>query len=245
MSERFVIERRFRGPPESANGGYACGVLGERIGGRGAEVSLRAPPPLERELRIERDNERLLLLDDDTLVADAVPYALDVAVPELPTLAQAREAAANTSWIDEHPFPECFVCGPARRFPDGLRLFVGPVKGRELFAAPWDPHASLADGEGIVPASIVWSLLDCPTGVAIPPGRPSVLARLRARLDRSVVASSPHLVCSWVVAHDGRKHLGAAVIATTDGEPCAVSEGLWIELRDPSNHGAVAQDHAP
>jgi len=59
LPERVVIERRFRGPSESANGGYACGLLGERIGGRGAEVSLRVPPPLERELRVQRESERL------------------------------------------------------------------------------------------------------------------------------------------------------------------------------------------
>jgi len=57
-----------------------------------------------------------------------------------------------------------------------------------------------------------------------------------------VLARSPHLVCSWVIAHDGRKHVGAASITTVDGELCGVSEGLWIQLRDPSSHGATVQD---
>ena len=47
--ETVTIDRRFRGPLRSANGGYACGLLGSRVG-PAAEVTLRLPPPLERPL---------------------------------------------------------------------------------------------------------------------------------------------------------------------------------------------------
>src|SRR5438552_14612416 len=40
-----VIERRFCGPPNSANGGYVCGLLAAHIDGN-AEITLLAPPPL-------------------------------------------------------------------------------------------------------------------------------------------------------------------------------------------------------
>ena len=43
----MTIDRRYRGPLHSANGGYAAGLLGSRLGGA-AEVTLRLPPPLER-----------------------------------------------------------------------------------------------------------------------------------------------------------------------------------------------------
>lgn len=65
-----TIHRRFRGPLDSANGGYAAGLLGPRIGGP-AEVTLRLPPPLERPLAIRRDHGRLLLEDGVRLVAEA------------------------------------------------------------------------------------------------------------------------------------------------------------------------------
>src|SRR5512138_2743309 len=54
----ITIDTRFRGPPNSANGGYACGLLARHVDKRGAEVTLRAPPPLARPLDVvagERD----------------------------------------------------------------------------------------------------------------------------------------------------------------------------------------------
>lgn len=47
----LVIDRRFRGPPNSGNGGYVCGCLARYVAGD-AEVTLRAPPPLERPLDV-------------------------------------------------------------------------------------------------------------------------------------------------------------------------------------------------
>jgi hypothetical protein len=47
--QTMTIPRRFRGPPNSSNGGYVCGMLARQIAGA-AEVTPRAPPPLETEL---------------------------------------------------------------------------------------------------------------------------------------------------------------------------------------------------
>jgi hypothetical protein len=47
------IDRRFCGPPGSGNGGYTAGHLAALIGDS-AEVTLRRPPPLETEMRVER-----------------------------------------------------------------------------------------------------------------------------------------------------------------------------------------------
>jgi len=46
-----MIEQRFCGPPRSANGGYVCGLVASYIEGS-AEVTLMAPPPLNRRLDI-------------------------------------------------------------------------------------------------------------------------------------------------------------------------------------------------
>jgi hypothetical protein len=45
MSNAVTIERRFRGPSESGQGGYSCGLLARAIDAPAAEVTLRAPPP--------------------------------------------------------------------------------------------------------------------------------------------------------------------------------------------------------
>ncbi len=47
----IMIDRRFCGPPNSGNGGYVCGRLARHIPG-GAEVTLRAPPPLDKPLDV-------------------------------------------------------------------------------------------------------------------------------------------------------------------------------------------------
>ena len=47
MGEEVVIDRRFRGPPASANGGYTCGLVAAALGTWAAEVNLRVPPPLD------------------------------------------------------------------------------------------------------------------------------------------------------------------------------------------------------
>src|SRR6267154_1295695 len=46
-----IIDKRYCGPPNSGNGGYICGRLARHIPG-GAEVTLRAPPPLDRPLDV-------------------------------------------------------------------------------------------------------------------------------------------------------------------------------------------------
>src|ERR1700741_4584486 len=47
----IVIDKRYCGPPNSGNGGYFCGRLARHISG-GAEVTLRARPPLDKQLDI-------------------------------------------------------------------------------------------------------------------------------------------------------------------------------------------------
>jgi hypothetical protein len=240
VSERVSIVTRFRGPPTSANGGYTCGLVAQRIAARSVEVSLRSPPPLERALAVEYRDGRVLLMDGANLIAEGLACDFDVSIPDPITLEQARAAAEHYEWTDTHPFPECFVCGPARPPPDGLGLLLGPVAGRELYATPWVPEVSLRGDDGALAPIFIWSALDCATGVAVPFGRPSVLARLRVRLGVPAPVETQCLVTSWVIASEGRKHLGGAAITAIDGTLHGASEGLWIELRDPPDHGAVA-----
>jgi hypothetical protein len=47
----MTIAHRFRGPPNSGNGGYVCGMLARHMPGA-AEVFLRAPPPVSDGLRL-------------------------------------------------------------------------------------------------------------------------------------------------------------------------------------------------
>ena len=117
--ETLTIGARFNGPDGSANGGYTCGRIAALLGGS-AEVTLRSPPPLERALAVERDGDRLEVLDGETLVAEAVPGSVELDVPDPPSWAEAERAAARYPGFAEHAFPRCFVCGPDRDAGDGL-----------------------------------------------------------------------------------------------------------------------------
>jgi hypothetical protein len=90
--DTVTIGRRFRGPVDSANGGYASGVLGSRLDAA-AEVTLRLPPPLECPLVVRRDGERLLLEEGDRVVAEAVPADPGLEPPRPPTFEEAAAAA--------------------------------------------------------------------------------------------------------------------------------------------------------
>ncbi|MGH3037371.1 MAG: hypothetical protein ACRDMU_09340, partial [Gaiellaceae bacterium] len=131
------IPARFNGPPRSANGGYTCGLVARLLGGE-AEVTLRVPPPLERELRVVRANGRVELWDGETLVAEGEPAVVDVDVPAPVSLAEAEAASTRYAGFAHHAYPTCFTCGPER--DDGLGIYAGAVAGRDgVVAAPWTP----------------------------------------------------------------------------------------------------------
>lgn len=232
MTSTTTIDRRFCGPPRSANGGYTCGVLAGAIQGA-AEVTLRSPPPLDRPLTIDVDTEGAALHDGDVVVATARGTLVDLDVPAVPSLADAVRAAAHSPLHDDHPYPTCFVCGPNRAPGDGLRLLCGPVDGRRVYAARWCPEWSLAGEDGVVLPEFVWSALDCPSGVVtalLGEVGLIVLGRLAADLRSDVRAGEPHVVMAWPVSRDGRKLHTAAAVCTQEGTLCAVARATWIEI---------------
>ena len=228
---------RFRGPPGAANGGYACGTLAARLNGA-AEVTLRRPVPLERPLLL-RDGDGVLLLEDEgQLCAEARVSTTPVgqSVPRPPTLAEARAAAGRAAYYDAPVFPGCFGCGPARAQGDGLRIFPGPVPGREVLAAPWSPDPSVGGPDGLVPEEVVWAALDCPGGVAVaealatPAEGAALLGRMTARLDGPVRIGTAHRVVAWLLERDGRKHIAGSALFGPDDELLAVARAVWITV---------------
>jgi hypothetical protein len=212
-----TIPRRFCGPPDSANGGYTAGILASALAGA-VEVTLRHPPPLERELALDADGTRAWLRDGETVVAEAVAVRLDLDVPEPVAAAVAAAASARSRTRlhpETHPFPTCFACGPARTAPDGLRLFAGPVAGTELFAVPWSPAE--------VTPEVVWAALDRP--------RPHVLGRIAGRIDRMPATGEQHVIMSWRIGRDGRKLFAGSAIFGPDRGRRAAARATWIELR--------------
>jgi hypothetical protein len=217
------IDRRYRGPLTSANGGYACGRLAAYVDAQEVEVTLRLPPPLEQPLAVEHDGEIVRLLDGDALVADARPAMVDVDPPSPVSLEEAEAARDRHVRGGGSDFGECFVCGIRA---DGLRVHVGPVAGREpLHAAPLVLDQPAPE--------LVWAAIDCPGAYAVgDEGRGDiVLGRMTARIERVPRPGEPCSVVSWPRGEDGRKlHAGTALFAG-DGALLALAKQVWIAPR--------------
>lgn len=218
--ESLTIGARFNGPDGSANGGYTCGRIAALLGG-GAEVTLRSPPPLERALAVERDGDRLRVVDAETVVAEAVPGSVEIDVPEAPPWEEAEAASARYPGFAEHAFPRCFVCGPNREPGDGLRIFAGPL-GDGSFAATWAPAE--------VRPELVWAALDCPGAIAVgfPDRGETLLGRFAVTIDELPQPGERCVVLAWPLGEDGRKLYAATALVGADGRPLAKARATWI-----------------
>src|SRR5689334_16383255 len=121
----LTIPERFNGPPGTGHGGYSSGRValalreavdaaaavagnGGAAGGAAAglggddaiEVSLRAPVPVERELAVELRDDGVVVVDGETLVAEARPATLDIDPPAPPPIADARAALEHAPFLD-------------------------------------------------------------------------------------------------------------------------------------------------
>jgi hypothetical protein len=224
--DTVTIDRRYRGPLTSANGGYAAGLLGSRFDG-GAEVTLRLPPPLESPLDIRWDDHRLLLEDGDSVVAEAVSADPGVTPPVPPEPAEAEAASAGIGAWGPPAFAECFVCG-VRHDGSGLGIHAGPVGGRDgLVAATWLARE--------VSPEVVWAAIDCPGAYAVgDPGRGEVvLGRMTARVDRLPGEGELCVVVGWPIGEEGRKLFAGTALFGASGDVLAVARQVWILPRSP------------
>lgn len=230
-----MIARRFRGPPDSANGGYACGVVGKRLG-RIARVTLRSPPPLEVPLLLQAGTAgSVTLVRGEHVVADGIAAELQDGIPDPVSVDIATSASENYAWAAGHPFPGCFVCGPERDAGDGLCIFPGPVPGRSVVAAAWVPDRTVCDRRGQVHVEVMWAALDCPSWfglLAFEPGaRVALLGQLTVWVRRCPAAGSPCVVMGWSRGREGRKLYGGAAVYSSGGNLLGRSEAVWIEPR--------------
>jgi hypothetical protein len=219
----ITFARLYRGPLTSANGGYACGRLAAFVGADEVEVTLRLPPPLDRPLAVERGGDVVRLLDGDALVAEARAAAVDVEPPDPVSLADAEEARAQHLRDYGPDFRECFVCGDRE---DGLRIWAGPVAGREpLHASPIAlPESS---------PELVWAAIDCPGAYAVgDEGRGTiVLGRMTARVTRVPAEGQPCVAASWPIGEDGRKLYAGTALFDVEGDVLALARQTWIVPR--------------
>jgi hypothetical protein len=236
----FTVPSRFRGPPESANGGYFAGRVAALLG-RDLRVHLRRAPPLGAALRVERRADGgFEVRDADTLIAEATAETLQLSVPVAVPYMAALAATRHFAGFAHHPFPGCFVCGTERARGDGLRIFASTLPGfaRDVdrrVAAAWTPEPALAAADGKVHPEYLWAALDCPGyfAVAQPVGQVRLLAEFAVRIDRRVHADEPCVILGWTIRREGRSALAGTALFAHDGTLCACAEGRWVEPRAP------------
>lgn len=229
----ITIASRFCGPKNSGNGGYTCGVVAGLLGGS-AEVTLRAPPPLDTRLQAAIADGHARLTHDGALIAEGRATEIEVAVPKAPTWEQAAAAQQRFPGLKHHDFPHCFTCGTARKPGDGLLVQTGPVADHdEIFASTWIPDASLAGGDSFVKPEFLWAATDCAGAWATGSRQksPSLLGRFAARFTRKVKAGERCIVIGWPIGHDGRKHHAGTALFTAGGDLIGAGRQTWVEIQ--------------
>ncbi len=232
-NREIAIDPAFEGPPGSAHGGYACGVLASYVADD-AEITLRKPVPLGTGLRLAPHDGGLALHDKNDLVAEGASTVLEDRPPRPPTFAEALAATASFPGLHSHQYPRCVGCGTGRTDAVALRIFPGPLVARELVAAVWYPSGD-ATAAGFIKPEFAWAALDCPGGWAAVHfgriGRPAVLGRMAARLLPRITAQQAHLVVGWLERVSGRKLIAGSALYTRDGALQGFSRQTWITLR--------------
>jgi hypothetical protein len=231
----LTIASRFCGPPTSANGGYFAGLVAT-LSPKTVSVRLRKPPPLETQFAVTQLADGALQVHSgEELVGEALAATLSLDPPSPPEYLGALEASRGYAGFRYHRFPTCFVCGTQRARGDGLRIFAGPVAGRQILAAPWVPDESLDAGDGKVRAEFMSAALDCPGYYAVAPDDcMMLLAQFTAHVDRRVPVGESCTVVAWQISSQGRKREAGTAIYDGRGQLCGRARALWIEPRSES-----------
>ncbi len=228
------VASQFRGPPQSGNGGYVCGLMAGALAGP-VTAMLRAPVPLDAPLTLASDGQSARLLDEgDRLIGEARCAALDALPPPPPppSLAKAQAAGQRFVGLQRTFHPICFTCGPGLEDGYGLRVFTGQVEGAPEgeVAGVWTPHPAFAEADGLVAAEVVWAAIDCPGSVAwvVQGGGGGLLGTMTGAVLRRPAPGETLIVTAWPVERSGRKSLSGAALFTASGELVAHSHQVWI-----------------
>lgn len=220
-----------------------CGRIAGYLDGP-VTVTLLRPPPLDMPMTVEPGaGDALTVRHGDTPVARAVSarQGPPPRVPDTVSMPEAVAAEGRAGYFRDPVYPGCFVCGPGRAPGDGLRIFPGPVPGRELWAAPWMPDdASLASDGRCLPPELVWAALDCPSGIAaaeaadVGPDLAIVLGRMTVTLAGPPAVGERYRVIAWPMGRDGRKLTAGSALLGPGDEVLAVASTVWLTVARPA-----------
>jgi hypothetical protein len=239
----ILIEKRFNGPPTTANGGYVCGRLAQFVDGPGAVVRLLSPPPLDTALEVRETDTGVVLLDGDIVLANARPARVTLDAPACPSFEEAQAASRRFRGFTSHWFPCCFVCGTDRFPGDGLGIFAGPLEGSGMVSCPWVPDGRVASPGGSVSPEFVWAALDCPGSFTfIPaPDEAILLGEFQVELFGDISVGERCVLVAWQIAHHGRKHITATALFGESGACRGIGVATFLTVPRTAVKGADVQ----
>ncbi|MDA0979139.1 MAG: hypothetical protein O3B72_11305 [Proteobacteria bacterium] len=245
MQDSITIPERYRGPPNSGNGGYVGGVFSKLLNPdhqQAVEVTLRSPVPLDRSLQVSFADGEVRVRDGEQLIAEIRQSVIELEIPQTPDWnlvrdSQPRSLSFARDLNEQLPgrqgfHPICFCCGYEHE--DGARVFAAPVgDSSSQVAALWETRESWAADDGQLPVEYLWTAMDCPgqfaymaTGI-----RTGLLGRMTARIHDRPMAGQTLLVTAWPIQVDDRKHYAGAAVFDADGRLFSEAITLWIGRR--------------
>lgn len=233
-----IVPGNHVGPPTMGHGGYVAGLLARevlRARDGAVQITLRRPTPVDHELEVlDAGTDRWELRDGDDLIAEAEPSTLDLEIPPVPGVddARAAEAGSPSRWEGRGVHPVCLGCGLARTDDEGLEIGVGPlvVDGHEQVAAAWRPKQAHAGRDGTVDPLWVLAALDCPGAMAfIARGTSAgLLGRIVFEQRAPVTLAEDHVVLGWQIGTEGRKLFAGTALASAEGRVLAAARATWF-----------------
>ncbi len=230
MTKSILIDKAFCGPPESGNGGYACGSIAANLDFP-VQVTLRKPPPLNTKMDLIINGQKAQLMHGEILIAEAQKANFELDLPQATPWKKAVAATKNYKGHVHSPFPTCFVCGSDRKHGDGLKIHPGKV-AKDTAVAAWIPHELFGNNQGILQTEYIWAAMDCPGAWAfIEKDQVCVLGQMAAKSFAPVKTGEKYIVMGWVIAKEGRKTWSGTAIFDENGTTCAYAKSTWIEIK--------------
>jgi hypothetical protein len=234
------ISQVYQGPPDSANGGYACGLFVQQAAqslgtSTPLAVQLHAPPPLGAELTIKRTSRRIHVWSGQGIVATVSPDATEVEL--LPPVSHQAAEAASEGFAGRvfHPFPTCVICGSGRTDQAAFHLSPGPLDGQDgSVACTWTPRSEVS-------VELMWAVLDCPGGWTLDQvPAPWVLSRMTARIASFPVPGETTVAVAHGKRNDERSAQCLSALYRTDGTELGRALATWSRLSPANNIGDIA-----
>ena len=244
MQDTVVIPSRFRGPPQSGNGGYVSGVFAELLPkhpGQAPEITLRSPIPLDTTMTVKRvssETPEIDIFNHETLIAECrlidSPF-FDFIVPPCPDPVQIEAAMPSSLAFTQTSTHYCLTKRDSTRsvFVAGSKPKTGCTSTPHPLTKVMSPRFGKPKRHGPSTAKYLrhsygqlWIALPNLRYECIHPN--GVDGQDVCGGSRLTTAGATLIVSAWTIAVQGKKHFAGAALFDETGDLIARATTLWI-----------------